>query len=126
MPVVGAPLPADVRALLAAASRPLGAQLAAAPRGPMGGLVCAPAVDWPAERPPHRTPAGVAVAVLPLAELEALTRALVPSIAAALAGPTGPGELWCLVRWGEPGAVHHLVVPVTPATPLLGAKRGSA
>lgn len=48
-----------------------------------------------------------------------------PSIAPALEEPTGPGELWCLVLWGERRAERAVLVPITP-TPRGRGPVGSA
>lgn len=54
-----------------------------------------------------------------------VVRLVAPSIEPALEEPTGPGELWCLVLWGERGRERAALVPVTPSARAPGP-RGSA
>lgn len=111
------PLPDDVRALLAAASRPLGWQLAAPPGGAdRVAVVVAPGLDWPDAAAPHVTPAGVACGLVP----RTVVRVVAPSIAPALEEAVEPGEVWCLVLWGERGAEQALLVPTRPMTGTRG------
>jgi hypothetical protein len=124
MPVVGDPLPDDVRALLAATSRPLGYQLAAA-SGDVAAVIAAPGIDWPGAAAPHVTPAGVACGLVARSVAAAVVRLVAPSIAPALEEPVEPGEVWCLVLWGERGAEQAVLVPTRPMARAAGA-RGSA
>jgi hypothetical protein len=127
MPVVGEPLPDDVRALLAAASRPLGWKLEAARLaeeawglGPSAAVVCAPGIDWPGITPPHVTPAGVQCGLMQRSLVAGVVRVVAPSIAPALEQPVEPGEVWCLVLWGARGAERAVLVPTRPMTGTRG------
>lgn len=125
MPVKGDPIPDAAMALLARALPALGWQLAAAPPGDLAALVCDAAVPWPSAAAGHELPRGHRCALLPRADVRALAGA---ELAPALDGPTGPGQVWCLLLWHDGERPRVLVVPVSPTAraPRARARRGLA
>ncbi len=115
-------LPGVVVVLLAAATRALGYQFAAA-RGEVAAIVAASGVQWPLAAEPHTTQAGVRCAVLPLGVVAGVAVHEAPSIAHVLEEPVEAGQLWCLLLWREGGEERAMLMPMRPTTAV---ERGSA